>query len=230
MCLSEKYIPQFAMQFPGLRMDQDLWARPIQSGCLSRSAFWSKCPVATTNEDWNEDLLREATLGNFKISYTTSPYLPLLTPLTASQHILPHLFPAKTLGNKSDIYSALNAKAGPWFWFTLDKIFSLKLLVFREKTNKTSPVATGNSLCTCLSSLGLEADKLFFLLSESPTTCLCAFPNDLTLFSPPHHQPATSNHCLSLSTQTQSISDLMSQWSLLKGLHRKHLMLCCFLL
>lgn len=139
MCLSEKYIPQFAMQFPGLRMDQDFWARPIQSGCLSRSVFWSKCPVAATNEDWNEDLLREATLGNFQISYTTSPYLPLLTPLTASQHILPHLFPAKTLGNKSDIYSALNAKAGHWLLVhTGQNIFS-EITCFQGKNQQNFP-------------------------------------------------------------------------------------------
>lgn len=57
--LSEKDIPRFAMQFPGLGMDQDLWARDVQSGCLSIFSFSRSCPIAA-----NQDLLGEATLGN----------------------------------------------------------------------------------------------------------------------------------------------------------------------
>lgn len=94
---------------------------------------------------------------------------------TASQHILSHLFPAKTLSNKSGIYSALNAKAGHWLLVLAGQNILSEIICFQEKNNKTSPVATGNSICTCLSSLGLEADKQIFLLSKCLTTCLCVF-------------------------------------------------------
>lgn len=131
ICLNEKDIPQFAMQFPGLGMDQDLWARASLSGHLSRFAFSRSCPVAVTGKGSNFRKLPNL-LHHFSLPAPThSSGL-----FTAAQHILPHLFPATTFSNKSGIHSALNAKSSHWLLVSLNKIFYLKLLVFRKKPTK----------------------------------------------------------------------------------------------
>lgn len=174
ICLSEKDIPHFAMQFPGLGMDQNLWAWLFNLVALADLHSVGLVLLQQQIKIYWESHFRK--LLNL-LHHLSLP--PLLTPLTSSQlhstYSL-HLFPAKTLSNKSGTYSARNAKTGHWLLVLTGQNILFEITWFQEKKpNKTFPVVTRNSLCTCLSFLGLEADKLIFLLSESPTTCLCAF-------------------------------------------------------
>lgn len=174
ICLSEKDIPHFAMQFPGLGMDQNLWAWLFNLVALADLHSVGLVLLQQQIKIYWESHFRK--LLNL-LHHLSLP--PLLTPLTSSQlhstysHICSLQRPFQI--NLAHIQPGMQRQA-IGYWFSLDKIFYLKLLDFRKKTpNKTFPVVTRNSLCTCLSFLGLEADKLIFLLSESPTTCLCAF-------------------------------------------------------
>lgn len=142
-----------------------LWSRAIQCGCLSRFAFSRSCPIAAPNKD----LPGGSHFSKLLNLLNHPPHLPLFTPLTSSQLHRTH----SHICSLQRLFQINLAYIQPWmerqaigYWLALDKILYLKLLVFRKKTNKTSPVATRNSLCTCLSFLSLDGDELIFLLSE----------------------------------------------------------------
>lgn len=95
ICMSEKDISQFAMRFPALGIDQELWSRAIQSGCFSRFVFLWFCPVAAANKDlfdWGKSL--QGNSESLTPPLLTWPY-SLLTPLHSFTAHTPTSVPCK---------------------------------------------------------------------------------------------------------------------------------------
>lgn len=115
-----------------------LWSRAIQCGCLSRFAFSRSCPIAAPNKDLpgGSHFSKLLNLLNHHSSPAPIHFSHLFT---ASQNTLPHLFPSKTLSNKSGIYSALDGKAGHWLLVSTGQNTLSEVTCFQEKDQQNFP-------------------------------------------------------------------------------------------